>query len=133
MYPAVLPFGSVPAVGRPRWSSVQLVVSRVVDNAPPVIGSLKAGSGAGQVRVQFDAADRSSTLAHFAYTVDSSDDWQTVLPTDKIADSPEETYSFSVPGLSPGSHQIAVRVCDAHANQAFANISVTIPAPTASK
>src|SRR5437773_8355297 len=36
MYPAVLPFGSVPAVGRPRWSSVQVVVSRVVDNAPPV-------------------------------------------------------------------------------------------------
>ena len=34
-----------------------------VDNTPPVIGNLKAGSGAGQAHIQFDAVDRSSTLA----------------------------------------------------------------------
>src|SRR5439155_21242757 len=60
-----------------------------VDNTPPAIANIKATSGADQVRIQFDASDRSSTLASLAYTVDSSDDWQTVLPVDKIADGPE--------------------------------------------
>jgi hypothetical protein len=100
-----------------------------VDNTPPVIGSLKAGSGAGQVHIQFDAADRSSTLAHFAYTVDSSDDWQTVLPTDKIADGPEESVDFTIPGLKPGAHQVTVRVVDARGNQAIASVPATVDAP----
>ena len=56
-------------------------------------------SGAGEVRIQADAVDRSSTLAAFAYTVDSSDEWQTVLPSDKIADGPEEKLDFSINGL----------------------------------
>ena len=61
------------------------------------------------------------------------DDWQTVLPSDKIADSPEEMYSFSVTGLSAGVHQITLRVSDAYGNRGFANLPVTVPAPTASK
>ena len=100
-----------------------------VDNTPPVIGSLKAGSGAGQVHIQFDAADRSSTLAAFAYTVDSSDDWQTVLPVDKIADGPEESVDFSISGLKPGPHQVSVRAIDARGNAAIASLPTTIDGP----
>jgi hypothetical protein len=100
-----------------------------VDNTPPVIGNLKAGSGAGQVRIQFDAMDRSSTLANFAYAVDSSDDWQSVLPVDKIADGPEESVDVSIPGLKPGAHQLSVRAVDARGNQAIASIPATVDAP----
>ena len=42
-----------------------------VDNTAPTIADLKASSGAGEVRVQFNAYDRSA-LAAFAYSVDSS-------------------------------------------------------------
>jgi hypothetical protein len=100
-----------------------------VDNTPPVIGNLKAGSGAGHVRIQFDATDRSSTLANFAYVVDSSDDWQTVLPVDKITDGPEESVDFSIPGLKPGPHQVSVRATDARGNQAIASVPTTVDGP----
>jgi hypothetical protein len=100
-----------------------------VDNTPPVIAGLKASSGAGQVRIQFDASDRSSTLAAFAYAVDSSDDWQTVMPVDKIADGPEESLDFSIKDLKPGPHQVAVRAFDIRGNQATATVAVTIDRP----
>jgi hypothetical protein len=58
--------------------------------------------------------------------VDSSDDWQTVLPSDKIADGPEESLEFAIPDLKPGPHQIAVRATDARGNQATATIAVTV-------
>ena len=36
------------------------------------------------------------------YAVDSSRDWQAVLPSDNIWDSPEETARFTIRGLKPG-------------------------------
>jgi hypothetical protein len=98
-----------------------------------VIGDVKADAKASEAQIELRAVDRTSTVASLEYAVDSHDDWQAVLPVDKIADSPEEAYSFSVPGLSAGAHQISVRVSDAYGNQAFANLNVTIPAPTAAK
>jgi hypothetical protein len=104
-----------------------------VDNTPPVVGNLTAGSGAGEVRIQCDAVDRSSTLASFAYVVDSSDDWQTVLPSDKIPDSPEEKLDFSISKLKPGPHQITVRAVDARGNAGMASVPVTVDAPASEK
>ena len=75
----------------------------VVDNTPPFIGQLTAATTGGTVRIKFDALDRVSTLAAFAYSVDSSEDWQTVLPVDKIADGPEESVDFSTTNLKPGA------------------------------
>ncbi len=100
----------------------------LVDNTPPVIGDLTSSSGAGDVRVEFDATDATGTLAAFAYTVDSSEQWQTVLPSDKIADSPQEHVNFVVHGLSPGNHQIAVRATDSAGNSAVTTVNVAIDA-----
>ena len=72
---------------------------------------------------------RSSTLAGFAYAVDSSDDWQMVLPVDKIADGPEESLDFSIKDLKPGAHQVTVRAIDIRGNQATASVPVTIDGP----
>ena len=85
--------------------------------------------GAGEVRVQFNAYDRSSALVAFAYTVDASTDWQTVLPSDKIADSPEESVNFVLTKLSAGAHQVAVRATDSRGNQSIATVNVTVDAP----
>jgi hypothetical protein len=99
-----------------------------VDNTPPVITQLKVSSGAGEVRVEAEAVDRSSTLAAFGYAVDSGEDWQTVMPSDNIADSPDEKLSFPIPGLSPGQHQVTLRAVDARGNRALATVSVTVDA-----
>jgi hypothetical protein len=98
----------------------------LVDNTPPVIGSLKQSSKPGAVDVSLRVVDRSSTIAALDYGVDSAKGWQAVLPSDNIFDSPDEDVAFSVPALSPGSHQITVRATDAKGNQAFETVLVNV-------
>jgi hypothetical protein len=105
----------------------------VVDNTPPVIGDVQANVDGAAAKVSLRAADRTSTVASLDYAVDSSTDWQAVLPSDNIADSPEEAYAFTVPALQPGPHQITVRAADAHGNRAFQTVTVTVPPPTAAR
>ena len=38
----------------------------------------------------------------------------------------QEIYDFVVGGLSAGDHQLTLRATDAHGNQAFETVSVTI-------
>lgn len=100
-----------------------------VDNTPPAIGDLKWIKADRAVRVQLRAVDRASTIAKVEYAVDSSDHWQLVLPSDNIYDSPDEAVVFTVPDLKPGQHQVALRATDAHGNQAFESILVTVDEP----
>jgi hypothetical protein len=62
------------------------------------------------------------------YSVDSGGDWQAVLPSDNIFDSPEETVDFTVPKLSAGAHQITLRAGDAKGNHAYETVFVNIEA-----
>src|SRR5207237_3261758 len=112
-----------PGVGR---SASRVSDPIIVDNTPPVIGDLTTRTTPGAVQIHLKAVDRSTTVASLDYSIDSNADWQSVLPVDKIADSPEETYDFTVGGLSVGAHQIALRAGDAHGNQAFGTINVNI-------
>jgi len=97
-----------------------------VDNTPPVIGEVKATAQDGGTRLSARVVDRISTVANLEYAVDSSTDWQAVLPADKMADSPEETYDFVVGGLSAGDHQLTLRSTDSHGNQSFETVHVSI-------
>jgi len=100
----------------------------VVDNTPPVIGDLTWQKQPGGVRVNLRVVDRTSTVDSVAYTVDASDDWQAVLPSDKMFDSPAETVSFVIPGLQPGQHQVTIRATDAHGNRSLEHLLVTVDA-----
>jgi hypothetical protein len=107
------------------------VASRVsepvlVDNTPPVIGDVTSAVEGSKVRVNLKVVDRTGVVTSAAYAVDSASDWQTVLPSDSISDSPEEAYSFDIPNLAAGSHQITLRAVDARGNPAFGTINVTI-------
>lgn len=104
-----------------------------VDNTPPVVGDLKYIEHGADVKVSFRVVDRAGTVAGADYAVDSSRDWQAVLPSDNIWDSPEETAEFTIAGLKPGNHQVTVRATDAKGNQAFENLFVTVHGPAASK
>jgi hypothetical protein len=98
----------------------------IVDNTAPALVALKAQTKGNIATVSFDAVDRTSTLATFEYSVDSSEDWQAVLPSDNIADGPEESVSFSVSGLTGGPHQVAVRATDARGNRTTQTTLVTV-------
>jgi hypothetical protein len=105
----------------------------VVDNTPPVIGDVQANVDGAAAKISLRVVDRTSTVAMLDYAVDSSTDWQAVLPSDTIADSPEEAYAFTVPALQPGPHQITLRAADAHGNRAFQTVTVTVAPPTAAR
>ncbi|HET6246937.1 MAG TPA: hypothetical protein VFE47_04495 [Tepidisphaeraceae bacterium] len=97
-----------------------------VDNTPPVIGDVKSQQRGADVHIDLKVVDHTSTVASVDYAVDSTKDWQFVLPTDQIYDSPEETVSFSIPGLKAGQHQITLRATDSKGNQSFENLYVNV-------
>jgi hypothetical protein len=105
----------------------------LVDNTPPSIGDLRWQQRAASVQIDLTAVDRTSTVAAMDYAVDSSREWQAVLPSDNIFDGPQETVSITIPGLSAGPHQVTLRATDAQGNQAFENLAVTVEAPAASR
>ena len=98
----------------------------IVDSTAPVIGDLKTSTSGRDVTVEMKVVDRTGVIASASYAVDSASDWQTVLPSDSIADSPEESFRFTIPGLTPGQHQIMLRALDKRGNPAFESVAVTI-------
>lgn len=115
---------NVPGAGK---TAARVSDTVVVDNTPPAIGDLKAEQlGKAAARVSFRVVDRAGTVASADYAVDSARDWQAILPSDTIWDSPEETASFDVTGLTPGAHQITVRAADSSGNVAYETAYVTV-------
>jgi hypothetical protein len=103
----------------------------VVDNTPPIIGDVKWHQVGAKVHIELRAVDQTSTVASVEYAVDSSSNWQLVLPVDMIYDSPEEQVQFDLAGLSPGSHQVALRATDSKGNQSYENVFVKMEGPAA--
>jgi hypothetical protein len=93
-----------------------------IDNTPPVIDGLKAGVP----MVQFNAHDSGTSIERAQYSIDGGD-WTLVAPIGGISDAPEERYGFSINGLAPGEHTIAVRAYDRFENVGSAKITFTVP------
>jgi len=92
----------------------------VVDNTAPTVRNLAVRAADGKVTVSGVASDAASRIAAIHYSVDSQSEWVTVLPSDGIADSPRERFSFQTGKLAPGPHRIAVRVQDLYRNTGYA-------------
>ncbi len=103
----------------------------VVDNTPPAINDLQCKVEGDVVNVSLQAADKTSTVANVEYTVDSGDEWQSVLPVQKIFDSPTEVVKFSLKGLTVGGHQATIRVTDSRGNQALQTVVFKIESASA--
>lgn len=101
----------------------------MVDNTPPVIGDLKSQIAGDKVTIDCRIVDQTGTVANCEYSVDSNDDWKAVLPSDNIYDEPSESVEFSIPGLSPGTHQVTLRATDNHGNQGFQSLTVKLESP----
>ena len=104
-----------------------------VDNTPPTIEHLEAAAGSTHrsesvafVLAKFVAHDASTSIERAQYSVDGGD-WVFVAPSGRISDALEEHYEFSLSGLSPGEHTIAVRVYDRFENVGSAKTTFTVP------
>ncbi|HUB26379.1 MAG TPA: hypothetical protein VL992_13205 [Tepidisphaeraceae bacterium] len=98
----------------------------VVVNTAPTIGDLKLTVNGTTASISLRVAAPASTVASMEYSLDSNEDWQTVLPVDYIFDKPDETVNFSVGDLSPGAHQITLRATDARGNIGYQTVTVNI-------
>jgi outer membrane protein assembly factor BamB len=104
-----------------------------VDNTPPSIADLQAtpsGMKADRARgvaydFQFTASDATSSIEKAQYSVDGGD-WVLLAPAAGISDNKTESYVFTVPGLSPGEHTIAVRAYDKFENVGAAKTTITV-------
>ncbi|MGN6504853.1 MAG: hypothetical protein ACTHM6_04755 [Tepidisphaeraceae bacterium] len=107
--------------------SSRISESVLIDNTPPLIGDIKTDVSASPAPIKLRAVDRTGTVASLDYTVDSVDHWQRSLPDDTIADSPEERYTLSLPGLGKGQHTVLVKVTDERGNASLQSIGVNVP------
>jgi hypothetical protein len=104
----------------------------VIDNTPPVIEKLEvsAGTRCGRncveaMAVTFVARDATSSIERAQYSVDGGD-WILVAPAGNISDALEERYEFSLAGLAPGEHTVAVRAYDHFDNVGSAKTTINI-------
>ena len=90
----------------------------LIDNTPPEI-TWSGIAGSLGVTIQFHAKDALSILGKAEYSVNGGD-WMVVDPTTRLTDSPEHDYRIGLSSRPPGEVTVAVRVEDAHGNQAVA-------------
>ena len=105
----------------------------VVDNTPPTIENLEVSATAERGanpptalgHVRFSAKDGASSVDRAQCSVDGGE-WILVAPKSGISDSKIESYDFTVSGLSPGEHTIAVRAYDQFENVGSGKATVTV-------
>ena len=91
----------------------------LVDNTPPDIANLRATVKGTSADAQFDAKDPASVLSRAEWSLDGGE-WKIVLPAGRLSDSRQASYSFTLTGLAPGEHTLAVRLTDEYENQSAA-------------
>jgi WD40 repeat protein len=104
-----------------------------VDNTPPTINKLEAsatGMNADRSQgvsydFQFTASHPTSSIERAQYSVDGGE-WILVVPTKGISDYRTESYSFTVRGLKPGEHTVAVRAYDRFENVGSAKTTIEV-------
>src|SRR5882724_5186716 len=105
-----------------------------IDNTPPAIQKVEGsttGMNADRSKgaaydFQFTATDATSGIEKAQYSVDGGE-WILLAPVKGISDSKSESYSFTVPGLAPGEHTIAVRAYDRFDNVGAGKTTINIP------
>jgi hypothetical protein len=104
-----------------------------VDNSTPTIGKIEAsqtGMNADRSKgvsydFQFTASHPTNSIERAQYSVDGGD-WVLAKPVKGISDYKTETYSFTLRGLTPGEHTIAVRAYDRFDNVGASKTTIQV-------
>lgn len=84
----------------------------VIDNTPPQIESDELQTENGVFVLRLRVRDALTVIGKVAFTVNSNDKWNSVLPDDKVYDTATETFTLYLSDLDPGVHVVAVSVAD---------------------
>jgi hypothetical protein len=89
-----------------------------------VVGPIQVSMRGRVADITVSASDSFSAVAEAWYSLDAGD-WIPILPVDRIADAPRESYRFQTPELEPGEHVVTVRARDRAGNQGAAKAILT--------
>ncbi len=95
-----------------------------VDNTAPGV-KVQARKQEQGFTVTAEITDATSRLVSLAYSIDSQDDWNALLPTDGVADGRSENVEFLLDELDRGAHRIIVRGVDVYGNTGYGSAVVT--------
>jgi len=101
-----------------------------VDNTAPTMSKLEghaiaANADSATYEFQFTASHATSSIDRAQYSVDGGE-WVLLVPASGISDYRTESYSFTVRGLKPGEHTIAVRAYDRFDNVGAAKTTIQV-------
>lgn len=93
----------------------------IVDNTAPVIAKheLKINDKDKTATLTLTATDELSTIKSMAYTIDSNEKWNNVLPDDQVFDTKTENFTIKADSLKSGQHIIALKISDAEDNTMY--------------
>ena len=93
----------------------------MIDNTPPAITMGAVHYAAGAARVEWQAADVSSSLRRCEYSLDAGN-WIPMDSVDGVIDSPREQFALDLTALAAGEHLLVIRVADSANNTATAKV-----------
>lgn len=98
----------------------------VVDNNEPAIEDVELKVEGGKAVVNFRGADEFTVIGECAFSVDSSEDYVSILPDDGIFDTLVERFTIITEQLDAGVHIVTVRVADDMKNTAYETFVVEV-------
>ncbi|HAL45323.1 MAG: hypothetical protein A2Y12_01465 [Planctomycetes bacterium GWF2_42_9] len=98
----------------------------VVDNTAPIVEKSELKTDGKFAILTLKATDELSVINNLAFTIDSSENWNNVLPDDEAFDTLSETFTIKTENLEPGQHIISVRIADAEENTMYKSFEFEI-------
>ena len=97
-----------------------------VDNTPPEIEKHQLQITGHSATLSLKVTDEFSVIASLSYTVDSNDDWISVLPDDEVFDTTSENFTIKLQDLKIGQHILAIKTSDAVGNTRYKTFEIDI-------
>jgi hypothetical protein len=96
-----------------------------IDNTPPSVSSIKWSLDRDRVTVSFSVSDRTSPIEDVEYSI-NADDWKMLFPDDKVYDSLEESFYFTLFSLRKGEYTLVIKAMDDTGNIGSGKAIITI-------
>jgi len=98
----------------------------VIDNTAPAIEKIEMAVANQTATITLNLKDAFSAIGNVSYTIDSDDDFQSVLPNDMVYDTTAEEFVITIDDMEKGPHIIALKISDSVNNTIYKTLEVEI-------
>jgi WD40 repeat protein len=98
----------------------------VVDNTGPAIEKISLAVENQTAMITLNLKDAFSAIGDVSYTIDSNEDFQSVLPNDMVYDTTAEEFVITIDDMQKGLHIIALKISDSVQNTIYKTLDIEI-------